>query len=425
MGGSSDRQRGNNTSRPNTNSRPNGQTGPAATNNRGGNAATTPRAPQRLNPNTKYPTTKTSNGGTIENRGNHQVHYRADGSREKVVAGGKTTVYRTDGSKAQVIRGNSRTDYGKGGAQTVYRGGVRQYNQNRVVINNRTVIQRTYYRGGSSYVRTYNPYSWGGRPYYAYTPAIVFAPAFYGYCYTPWYSPVSYNWGWNSSPWYGSYGYYYHPYPHYTSPAYWLTDYLISDMLATQYQDSIATAQANAQAAQANARAAQANAQAAQSNEAIAEANAQAAQADALAAQANAQADAQAPAAPITDDVKEQIATQVAEAIKANEQKTPIEIGSLMTDTKHVYAVSDDLDVTTGPDSTECSLTSGDLIRLATSPNDGDQAASMTVVSSKKGSCSAGSAITVSMTDLQSFQNDFAERVETGMGKMKTAMPKK
>ncbi|MBI3556846.1 MAG: hypothetical protein HY074_11335 [Deltaproteobacteria bacterium] len=377
-----------------------------------------PKAPQKYNPNSKYPTTKTTNGGVIENRGNHQVHYRADGSREKVVAGNKTTVYRADGSRAQVVRGNTRTDYGKGGAQTVYRGGVRQYNQNRVVVNNTTVIQRTYYSGGSSYVRTYNPYYWGGRSYYAYTPAIVFAPSFYGYCYTPWYTPVVYSWGWNSSPWYGYYGYYYRPYPRYTSPAYWLTDYLISDMLATQYQDNYAaaqTAQANAQAAQANERTAEANERAAEANERAAEANAQAAQAE-----ANAHA-----ASPITDEVKEQIKAQVEEAIKANEQKTPIQIGSLMSDTKHVYAVSDDLDVTTAEAGTECTLTSGDLIRLSDVPNDGDQAAQMMVISAKKESCAAGSKIMVSMTDLQSFQNDFAERVETGMGKMKTEMPQK
>ncbi len=372
-----------------------------------GGATATPRAPQKYNPTSKYPTTRTANGGVIENRGNHQVHYRADGSREKVVAGNKTTVYRADGSRAQVTRGSTRIDYGKGGSQSVYRGGVRQYNQNRVVVNNTTVIQRTYYRGGSSYVRTYNPYSWGGRPYYAYTPAVVFAPSYYGYLYTPWYTPVVYNWGWNSSPWYNHYGYYYHPYVHYTSPSYWLTDYLISDMLSTQYQDTVA-AQANAQAATANERTAEANERAAEANERAAEANAQA-----------------HAAAPITDEVKEQIKAQVEEAMKANEQKNPIQIGTLMSDTKHVYAVSDDLEVTTAEDGAECTLTSGDLIRLADVPNDGDEAAQMQVISAKKASCAAGSKIMVSMTDLQSFQNDFAERVETGMGKMKTEMPQK
>jgi hypothetical protein len=326
------------------------------------------------------------------------------------------------GYRGPVVRGNTRIDYHPGGGRTLYRGGVPYYTQNHVFINNRPVLQRTYYRGGGvPVVHTYNPYRWGHRVYFGYAPARWYGPQFYRYFHTPWGRPVTYRWGWYGAPWYGYYGYYYRPYPVYYSPAYWLTDWLLAGLLADEYANAVAVAQgqayADAQAqADANAQAqAAANAQAAAEFQAQANFNAQQAQAY----PPPPPPDSAAAVGGISDEVKDQIKQQVEESIQAHEARTPVEVGSLLSDTKHIYAVSEDINATAG-DGTPCSLTSGDLIRLSAPPAQGDEAASMLVVSSKRGSCPAGAVVMVSITDLQSFQNDFSERVEEGMEKMQS-----
>ncbi len=256
----------------------------------------------------------------------------------------------------------------------------RNYNQTTVVHRGVTVTQRTYMRGGNTYVRNYNTYNFRGREFYRYAPAYHYNRWYYGYLYTPWYTPMVYSWGWANDPWYGYYGYYYRPYPRYAAPAYWLTDFVIADLLAGQYAANAAT----------NA--------------------------------ANAEANAEAPATPITDDVKEQIKTQVEVEVKAHDDQAPVQLDAILTDTKHIFAVSEDLAVTTA-DGTPCSVTDGDLIRLADPVAEGEETATMAVVTSKKGSCAAGSLVTISLTDLQTFQNEFSARVEKGMDKMKADVP--
>lgn len=354
-----------------------------------------------------YARTPRAGGGFVEDRGNHQVHYRADGTRERVVSASRTTVYRADGSRAQVIRGNTTVNYGRDGSTSVYRGGQLTYKQSRSVVNGSPIVQRTYYRNNTTVIHNYTSYSWGRSYVYAYHPAVVYTPVYYSWAFTPWYRPVTFTWGWSASPWYGYYGYYYRPYVTYTSPAYWLTDWLIADLLAETYNERIAAAQARAASAEASARTAEANARAA-------EADADRARATLEQSQANAQA------APITEEVKEQIKAQVEQAMRAHQNQQPVTVTSLLNDVRHIYAVSDELEVTVQSTNENCSMTSGDLIRLANPVAEGDQAAAMTVVSSKKGSCAAGSVIMVSITDLQNFQNDFNERLENGMGRMKT-----
>ena len=57
----------------------------------------------------------------------------------------------------------------------------------------------------------------------------------------PFVAPVPYAWGWGiGTPWFGFYGGYFAPYPVYASPAFWLTDYLISQSLAAEYQAQMA-----------------------------------------------------------------------------------------------------------------------------------------------------------------------------------------
>ena len=46
----------------------------------------------------------------------------------------------------------------------------------------------------------------------------------------------AYSWGWEAQPWYPIYGVAFTPYPVYTSPDLWMTDYIIAQSMQTAYQ---------------------------------------------------------------------------------------------------------------------------------------------------------------------------------------------
>src|ERR1019366_8316769 len=109
------------------------------------------------------------------------------------------------------------------------------YHYNYTRVGNNYNMSRTHMRGGVSYVRNYNGYRIGNYRYFGYVPYHRYGGWYYGWACNRWSNPWAYNWGWNSSPWYGYYGYYYNPYPTYFCPSYWLTDYILADILAAQY----------------------------------------------------------------------------------------------------------------------------------------------------------------------------------------------
>jgi hypothetical protein len=55
------------------------------------------------------------------------------------------------------------------------------------------------------------------------------------------------------------------------------------------------------------------------------------------------------------------------------------------------------------------------LLKVAVAPTDANPVATMNVVSSKFGSCAAGTRVEVSVNDLQEMLNSFAERVDNGL----------
>ena len=78
----------------------------------------------------------------------------------------------------------------------------------------------------------YRPYSYRGLTLAVYTPVRYYNAPFYSWAYSPWRSPIRYSWGWYGDPWYGYYRGYFTPYPVYSSPGLWLTDYFIASTLA-------------------------------------------------------------------------------------------------------------------------------------------------------------------------------------------------
>jgi hypothetical protein len=271
---------------------------------------------------------------------------------------------------------------------------------------------RTFYEHGHYSVGIYRGYSWGGRSYYGYYPGYWYHPGFYAWGYHPWGAPVYWGigaWGWGGEPWYGYYGGYFAPYPVYSSPAFWLTDYLLASSLQAAYA-------------------------------ARAEANADAMAEDAQASGGGGGADGgdQAPAASsntvtLTPEVKQAIAEEVKAQLAAQEQQASSQGGGggaaapapanasaqvppALDPAQRTFVV--DSDVSVVANGQECGLTAGDVITRLTDTPDGDNTVSASVAASKKSDCAAGQTVAVKVDDLQEMYNHFQEQLTTGMGEL-------
>jgi hypothetical protein len=72
--------------------------------------------------------------------------------------------------------------------------------------------------------------------------AALYPAGYYSWALTAWPHPVAYSWGWRSQPWYPSYGVLFVPYPVYSSPDLWMTDYILAQNMQTAYQGQPAPA---------------------------------------------------------------------------------------------------------------------------------------------------------------------------------------
>jgi len=281
-------------------------------------------------------------------------------------------------------------NHGPGGSRTV----VRERPGHVVVVSNHyghgyisrpyayhgvEFYHRTYYYNGVAYGRFYRPYVWGGVALNVYVPGYYFRPAFYGWVYNPWVTPVPYAWGWGGVPWYGYYGGWFTPYPAYASASLWLTDYMISQTLQAAYAE----------------RAAELANQQAQFTEPVSPAVKQA----------------------IADEVRRQIALENAES--ATGVQTPPDPGSsglarmLSDNASHVFVVSNALDVQSNAG--ECPMTEGDVLQLSPGTPADATAANLVVLASKGSDCRKGATVTVGVADLQEMQNHMRETLDQGM----------
>ena len=249
--------------------------------------------------------------------------------------------------------------------------------------------RRAYYFNGRAYNRFYRPYGYHGVFVDVYAPGHYYGPGFYGWVYNPWYAPVAYPWGWGGAAWAGYYGFYFTPAPVYPSAAFWLTDYMISQDLAANYQ-----AQQETQGG------------ATQSSDG---------------------------AAQLTPDVKQQIADevkyQVALENQEAQQNTQTQdsdpgmsgIGRLLSDGHtHTFVAGADLDLVDAGGN-ECALSGGDVLTLTTPPAADAQAANLVVVASKGGNeCRKADTVTVAFTDLQEMQNHMRETIDQGMQELQS-----
>jgi hypothetical protein len=244
---------------------------------------------------------------------------------------------------------------------------------------------RTYVVGGRSYARVYREAAFRGFVYHAYVPRLYFGPAFYGWAYDPWVAPVYFSWGWNTAPWYGYYGVYFRPAPVYTTPAVWLTDFLIAENLKLAYE----------------------NQQAAQSSTST---NA--------AEQATMTPEVRAL---IAEEVRRQIEFERRQANSGDNQTDDNRTSAtLLNDAppaldpnSRVVVVSMDLNVPMAGGS--CRLTPGDILYRTSDAVGEDGQLGVVVLSSKAGSCSVNSATSIDLGTLQDMHNDFRQQIGSGL----------
>src|SRR3984885_8477710 len=103
------------------------------------------------------------------------------------------------------------------------------------------LINRTFVSGGHVlYTHVYQSHVWHqfGRTfaYETFVPAVRYPGVYYAWALAAWPHPVAYTWGWHAQPWYPMYGSLFTPYPVYTSPDLWMTDYVIAQSMQTAYQ---------------------------------------------------------------------------------------------------------------------------------------------------------------------------------------------
>jgi hypothetical protein len=354
---------------------------------------------------------------TLKAEGGRQYGLRSNGTiasysdREKTVSfdkQGKVSSIHTasmdihNGAHGQRTIISHRAD----GSKVVSTGPHSGYVERNVVMNNRSYVQRTTVINQRVYTRTFLANGFGG---VAFVPPAFFAPGFYGWAYYPWAAPISFTWGWFGAPWYA--GPYFVASPRYPSAAFWLTDYMIGETLATAYQlhhDAAGFEDASDDMSS--------------DDSTTADSTDASTSADGDSDPETARADATTPItaelkAEIAEEIRQQLTNDNAEATNPSQASFDMLPAALSTP-NHVFVVSNDLDVTT-TDQQLCALQAGDMLQLMTPAASDSGLVELRVASSKRLDCPAGVLVSVSLTDLQEMQNSFQAQIEAGLGTLR------
>ena len=303
-----------------------------------------------------------------------------NGSQVHMVGGRVAEVHAANGA---VIRhtpdGIQRVEVVRPGGRTVVVQGGGGYVQKTVVITNRTYVQRTYVVNNVVVTRVYQPYTIRpGIVVNVYTPVHYYRPGFYVAVFNPWPRPVYYtSWGWIGTPWFGFYGGYFAPAPYYPGPNYWLTDYMMAQMLQQAYMDGMAAATPPPPYT------------------------------------------AQTPLSP---EVKQEIADEVNRQLRQEQEAAQTGGNMAAADPfaggPHIFVASSGIDAGLGNQS--CAVTAGDVLAMQAPPPPGSPAANVLVRASKRGDCPVGSVVTVQLQDLAEMQNRMREEVDRGLADMQS-----
>jgi hypothetical protein len=346
-------------------------------------------------------TTNRRDGGiTVKTASGHEYTVRANGTLRSHSDGRQTVNFRPDGRVSAIHTATVDIQHGVHGERTVrsirpdhsilVSTGVRNgYLERNVVVNNRTIIQRTYVTNGRVFSRTFLSYSFRGGYAPLYVPAVYFGPAFYGWAFYPWATPVVYAWGWGSQPWFGYYSGYFQPYPSYLGPTAWLADYFLSRTLADAY--------------------------AAQNQAPPPPGNGYAESGQAPDGELYAQADT--PITPalrdaIADEVRRQLAYENAIS-SGTAQQTVEELPNALKPGR-IFVVATPLQVST-TDGQTCDLSPADVLQLNAEPAPDSPDALLQVASGKRQDCPAGVSVSVQLQDLAEMQNNLRAQMDAGL----------
>ena len=311
----------------------------------------------------------------------------SNGTSARFAPSGHPTVVRTPGATiVHAPSGARRIEVMRpGGRVIVTNSAGHGYMQRPINVRGQAFVQRTYYVHGAAYPRYYRASVYRGITFHVYTPVRYYSPRFYAWGYSPWRTPVYYNFGYAGSPWYGFYGGYFTPYPTYAGPNYWLTDYLIANSLQEAYQERMDAAGA---------------------------------------AQGGYDSSGQVALSPqvkdlIAGEVQRQLAQVSVESQNAGQNAMPASNAAppiLADNNPHVFVVSSSLIANNG--SQECALTHGDVLQLNPAPSANPSFANVQVLASKGQDCQPGNLIPIQLADLQEMQNHMRETVDLGLGEL-------
>ena len=350
--------------------------------------------------------------GTVTTRPDGHINIAASGGRRYEVrpngtlAGfsrnGTDARFRSDGRLSGVHTASLDVTRGVHGERTVVlrrpdntlvvRTGPRLgYVQRSVNYHGVSYTQRTFIVGDRVFTRNYVGLRYHGVLLPQYVPAAYFAPNFYGWAYYPWRLPAPYHWGWTASPWYGAYGGYFVVSPGYASPALWLTDFYLGQVISSGYQMQTPDLAADA------------------SPDATLDATMDASQ---LTAAVNTPISPELKQA-IAEEVRQQLAYENAASQNAVQASELTGLPQVMQP-GHLFVDDAPLDVST-VDGQACTLSPGDVVRLAEVPAADGVAANLTVVASRIGDCPVNTTVTLSLDQLQEMQNSFRANLDQGL----------
>lgn len=359
------------------------------------------------------------------NHGAFAGHPAPANSHELHAANGAAVRTRADGSRSDVhdpkrgmdihhgLNGNRRVSVERADhSRIVAERGGRGYVQHPYMFHGREFGHRTYFEHGRPYDRFYGRYGWHGHYYDVYAPRAYYPFGFYGYAYAPWAVPVPYVWA--PAPWVAPYAFYYTPYPVYPAPAFWLADFVFAGSLAAAYEAGHSAGAAGAQLVP-------------EPIQYPSLAKFSAAIGDWLISPA----EAAAASTLLSPDVKQQVSDEIkllvqqeGDESKTNGANQDADAGAnsvmkLFGDNHpHVFVAGADLDLVSSSGS-ECAISQGDVLRVASlPPGDADSVSAAVLASKGNKECAANSSVTVALSDLQEMHNHMRETIDDGLAEL-------
>jgi hypothetical protein len=309
------------------------------------------------------------------------------------------------------------------------------------------LVSRTFVGGGHIlYTRAYQAQVWHqfGRSfaYETYVPAVRYPATYYAWALAPWPHPVTYAWGWQAQPWYPRYGVLLTPYPVYTSPDLWMTDYILAQSMQTAYQAQLAPPAPGPLTAGASAAPpADAGFAAPPADPAVAAPTPQPGDATPAAAPADSAPDDSAPydappaprpnatpsatvalPPPVTPQVKAQLNAQI--KVQLQEQQAAAAVPAVLTTqttppalrSNHVFfQVVQPLEVPSGAGNRYCSLTPNDYIKRVGGMSSDDWMIPVVVELSGPSDCPKGLRTRIGLNDLNAMENEQEAQVMEAM----------